>query len=110
MLAAHAFQVLDQAEVGHLDVVVDEEQVLRLDVEVLQLVLGVHQVEHLGGLVHVAEQFVARDARHAAGRGIAEAVPEVAVGQLHDDQQPAFDDVVAFEGEQVGVADCPEVA
>ena len=39
------------------------------------------------------------------GPDLAEAVPEVAVGQLHDDQELAVDDVVAFEGEDVGVAD-----
>ena len=58
----HPFEVLDQAEVGDLDVLVDEEEVLRLDVEVLQLVLIVHQVQRFGGLLHVAEQLVARDA------------------------------------------------
>ena len=36
---------------------------------------------------------------------LAEAVPEVAVGQLHDDHEPAVDDVVAVEGEEVRVAD-----
>ena len=53
---------VDQAEVGHLDVVADQEEVVRLDVEVLQAVLEVHPVEGLGGLEQVAEQFVAGDA------------------------------------------------
>ena len=34
-----------------------------------------------------------------------EAVPQVAVGQLHDDDELAVDDVVAFERQDVGVAD-----
>jgi hypothetical protein len=101
----HALQVLDQAEVGHLDVGVDEEEVLRLDVQVLQLVLLVHQVEGLGGLLHVAEELVAGDAGHAAGAALLVAVPEVVVGQLHDDDEQAVDDVVAFQREDVGVAD-----
>ena len=99
------FQVLDQAEVGDLDVVVDQEQVLRLDVEVLQLVLRVHQVQGLGRLLHVAEQLLARDAGQALGPALAEAVPEVAVGQLHDDDQLAVDDVEAFQRQDVGMAD-----
>ena len=101
----HPFEVLDQAEVGDLDVLVDQEEVLRLDVEVLQLVLIVHQVQRLGRLVHVAEQFVARDAGQALGAALLEAVPEVAVGQLHDDDELAVDDVVAFQRQDVGMAD-----
>ena len=100
-----AFQVLDQPEVRDLDVVVDQEQVLRLDVEVLQLILRVHQVEGLGRLLQVAEQLVAGDAGQPLGAALLEAVPEVAVGQLHDDDELAVDDVVAFEREDVGVAD-----
>src|SRR5262249_15198264 len=101
----HALEVLDQAEVGDLDVRVDQEEVLRLDVEVLELVLRVHQVERLGGLGHVAEQFLARDADLALGAALLEAVPEVLVGQLHDDHELAVDDVEAFQGQDVGVAD-----
>ena len=63
--AARPLQVLDQAEVGDLDVVADEEQVVRLDVEVLEVVLLVHVVERLGGVAQVAEQLVARDADQA---------------------------------------------
>ncbi len=36
---------------------------------------------------------------------LAEPVPQVAVGQLHHDHQPAVDDVVAVQREQVRVAD-----
>src|SRR5258708_1516376 len=51
-------QTVDQAEVGDLDVVGDQEQVGRLDVQVLQSVPQVHVVEHVGRLAQVAEQFV----------------------------------------------------
>ena len=60
-----AFQVLDQAEIGDLDAVADEEQIARLDVEVLQLVLFVHVVERFGGVAQVAQQIVARNADQA---------------------------------------------
>src|SRR5262249_25010609 len=47
---ARALQVLDQPEVGDLDVVAHQEEVLRLDVEVLEVVVAVHQVQRLGRL------------------------------------------------------------
>ena len=93
------------AEVGHLHVVVEQEQVLRFDVEVLQLVLVVHEVEDFGRLAHVLEQFFARDAGQAGFAVFAEALPKVAIGEFHDDDEPAFDDVVAVEGQQVRVPD-----
>ena len=55
------------------------------------LIVGVHQVEGFGGLLHVAEQFLARDAGQSLGAALAEAVPQVAVGQLHDDDELAVD-------------------
>ena len=94
---ADAFEQFGETEVADLDVVEDQEQVLRLDVEMLNLVLVVHQVQCFGRFVHVAEQFVARDARLALAAALAEAVPEVAVGQLHHDDELAIDDVESFE-------------
>jgi len=96
-------QVLHLAEVGHFHVVVQQEQVLRLDVQVLELELVVHQVEHFGAFEHVLHQLVARDAGQPAVAALAEPVPQVAVGQFHHDHQPPVDDVVAVEGEQVRV-------
>src|SRR5207249_3648136 len=100
-----AVEVAHQAEVGDLDVVVNQEQVLRLDVEMLKLVLIIHQVQHFGGFVDVAQQVVARDAGLPQLAELGEAVPQVAVGELGDDDQPAFDDVVALQRQQVRVAD-----
>ena len=85
--------------------VVDEKEVLRLDVEVLQVVLGVHQVQHFGGLLHVLQEHVAVDAGLAFFAAGAEAVPEAAVGQFGDDVEPAADQVVAVDRQQVRVAD-----
>jgi hypothetical protein len=101
----HALEVLDQAEVANLDVVEQQEDVVRLDVEVLQVELLVHQVERLGGLPHVTEQLVARDAGEALGAALREAVEEGAVGQLADDDQPAVDDLEAVQRQDVRVAD-----
>src|SRR5207248_3741131 len=101
----HALQQLDQAEVGDLDVVVDQEQVLRLDVQVLQLVLRAHHVERFGGVEHVAEQLFAGDAGQALGAALAEAVPQGAVGQLGDDHQLTVYDLEQLDGKDEGVAD-----
>ena len=38
------------------------------------------------------------------GLAFLEAVPEIAVGQLHDDEQLAFDDIVPFQREDVRMA------
>ena len=100
-----AGQAVDQAEVGHLDVVADQEQVVRLDVEVLQAVLEVDDVQGLGRLAEEAEQLLARDAGLALPLIVEQDRLEVAVGQLHDEDQHAVEDLDAFEGEEEGVAD-----
>src|SRR5260370_28061362 len=41
-------QILDHSPVGHFDLVVNEENVLRLNVEMLKLVLTIHQVQGFG--------------------------------------------------------------
>src|SRR5207302_1201529 len=87
-----------------LRVVMYQEEVLRLDIEMLELVLRVHQVEGLGSLLHVAQQLVAGNAGQAKGTTLAEPVPEIAVGQLHDDEELPVDDVEAFERKDVGMA------
>ena len=66
--AAHLGQAVDQAEVADLDVPADEEEVARLDVEVLQAVLLVEHVEDLGRLREVAQQL---GPRHAGQAGVA---------------------------------------
>ena len=92
----HAFEVFDLAEVADFDVVVLEEDILRLDVQVHEAVLDVHEVEHFRRLGHVREQFFARDAELPFQTILAETLPEVAIGEFHHDQEPTFDDVVAI--------------
>ena len=58
-------QVLHLAEVGNFDVVVKQKQILWLDVQMLELKPVVHQVEDLGGLGHVLQQFIPGDTREA---------------------------------------------
>ena len=98
-------QVLGQPEVGHLDVLVYQEDVLRLDVQMLELVLGAHQVEGLGRLLHVPEQFLAGDPRQPAGLALGEPVVQVLVGQLHHDDKLAVHDVEPLDRQHERVAD-----
>src|SRR5262249_43010956 len=90
-------------EVGDLDAVADEEEVARLDVQVLQPVL-VHEVQRLGRVADVAQQVVAWDADQAGLEVLLVAVMEVAVGKLHDDDQLALDDLYLLGGQDEGVA------
>ncbi len=83
----------------------DEEEVARLDVEVLQAVLLIEQVEDLGRLLEVAQQFGPRHAGPAGGLALHEQVVQAAVGQLHHDDQLAADPLDAVHAEQKRVAE-----
>ncbi len=82
----------------------DEEDVARLDVQVLQSVLLVEQVEDLGRLLEVAQQLGPRHARQTGVAALAEEIVQAAVGQLHDDDQLAVDPLDAVHAQQEGVA------
>ncbi len=101
----HSCQVLYEPKIGNFDVVVHQEKVLRFDVEVLQLVLDIHHVESFGALFHVAQQFIARNSRQAGSSAIFEPVEEIAIGQLHNDDEPAFQNIVTLEGENERMTD-----
>ena len=98
-----ALQVLDQAEIADLDAVADEEQVARLDVEVLEAVLVVHVVEAFGRVPDVAQQRVARDADQAGRQAVLEGIVQTAIRPLHDDDEFAGDflDAVHRQNERV---------
>ena len=106
----HALQIFDQAEVRDFDVLEHQEEVLRLDVQMLELISAVHQVERFGGFLHVDEQFIARDARQPLRAAFLEAVPQIALGQLHDNDELAVDDVKAFERKDIGMTDFLDAA
>ncbi len=101
----HSLQVLDQSEVGHLDVIVNQENVLRFDVEMLKLILIVHQVKGFRALLHDVQKLAARNPQKPLRPAFLESIPEIAIGQLHHNQQLAVDNVVAFERENIGMTD-----
>ncbi len=102
--ADQAGQILDQPEVRDLDVLVQQAQVLRFDVHVLQVMVLVHQVEDLGCLLHVAEQLLARDALQGLLAALAKAAQQVLVCQFGDDDQLAGNQVHPLQGEEKGMA------
>ena len=73
----------------------------------LQLVLAVHQVNDLGRLAQIAQQFVAGYAGQALGAMMTPEIAEGLVGQLHDNQQLAIDHLEQFRPQQKGVSHPP---
>ena len=93
-------ELLHQPEVGHLDVIAEDQQVFRLDVQVQQAVPLREEVERFGRVGHVLQQLVARDAGEPFGAALAEPLVEAHVGQLGQNRQPAVDDLEPFERQQ----------
>src|SRR5579872_1833064 len=69
--------------------------------------MAVHQVQGFGGFFQVANQFIAWNAGKTLTAALAESVPQVSIGQLHDDDELAIDCIETFKGENIGVADLP---
>jgi hypothetical protein len=93
----HAFEILDQPEIRHLDVIKNKEQVLRLDIQVLQLVLGVHQIQGFRRFQQIADELVARDSGQTLLPAFAKTVPDRAIGQLHHYDELIVNDIEAFQ-------------
>jgi hypothetical protein len=80
-------QLLHEAEVRDLHPLRHHEQVARLHVQVLQVVLLDQVVETDGGVVEEPDEHVARDARAPGRLVLFEHLVQVAVGQLHHDDE-----------------------
>src|SRR5262249_55484800 len=81
------------------------EQVARLDIQMLQAIVDVHQVEDFGGLAEKAKQLAPRNAGALLRLMLLEAFFEIAVRQLRHDDQLTFHDLHAIDGKQEGMAD-----
>src|SRR5512135_84963 len=103
-----------QAEVGHLDAVADQQQVLRLDVPVLNP-LRLSTLGGMAGLVQVVdplrrvqemlEDLGGRDPPESLTDGLPETVQEGPFGQLHRDDEGVVALPGAEGGQQVGMAE-----
>src|SRR6266540_2498240 len=69
------FQQFRETEVTDFDVVKNEQQVLRFHVQMLNLVIIVHQIQGFSSLFHVAEELVARDAGKALASTLTITIP-----------------------------------
>ena len=45
--SAKPLKIFGEAKIGDFDVIVDQKKILRLDIEVLNLILKIHQIERL---------------------------------------------------------------
>ena len=99
-----AFELLDEAEVRDLHEIGHDEQVSRLHIEVLEVVLLDEVIEADSRVVQEAEEHVARNAGAAELLILGEGVVEVLVGQLHHDDEFAPDILDALDGEDEGMA------
>ncbi len=82
-------ETIDQPKIRHLDVAAHQKQVLRLDIEMLQFMLEIHEVESFGGLGQISQQVRVRQARQTAPLAIHQQIGHAAVGQFHHDHQNA---------------------
>ncbi len=84
---AGVLDVFDQAEIGNLHPAAEDQEVFRLDVEVLEREGLPHVIERIGRVAQVDEQFLARNPRGPCRRALFEAVHQARVGQFGDDDQ-----------------------
>ena len=78
--------VFDESEVGHLDSSADQQQVLRLHVQVLQRVLRIHVVQGVGSIAEMIEQLSAGNAGLAFLHALFKSLLQAFVRELGDDQ------------------------
>ena len=102
--AVDVLQVFDQSEVAHLDPPAHQQQVLRLDVQVLERMLLVDVVQGIGRIVQIGQQFFARDARQARLAVLVEQLLHARGGQLGHDDQVAVDQLDPLQREDERVA------
>ena len=85
--------VLDQPEIRHLCPAAHNQQVLRLDVQVLQRVVFAHIVERVCRVAEIQQQFFARDTGQARFDTLPVTILEAEIGQLGDDHQLAVNNL-----------------
>ena len=85
--------------------IADQEEIARLDVQMLQAVLAIHQVQDFGRLDEVAEQILAGDAgKPLVLIAIVSTSARLLIGQLRDDHELAADAFDAIHRQQKRMA------
>ena len=75
MAGLENLQIHDLAEVAHLDLAVNQQEISRFQVPVRRLLLSIHEVDHLGRFSHVATQLGDRDSWQSLGAALKKAIP-----------------------------------
>ncbi len=99
------FEILEQSEIGNLDMVAHHQQVFGLNVQVLQPVPIVDEVERVGRVADISEKFIAGNAGESGLAAGVEAGLEAALSQFRHDDQAAVDDFDPFNRKQKRMAD-----
>src|SRR5207302_8691265 len=98
-----AAQLFHQAKVGNLDAPRDQQQVLRLDVQVLKPIVLVHVIEGFGGIAHIRQQFIAGNSGQLRTSALLKPFHQAALRELGNDKKLIVDDLDAFQRQQEGV-------
>src|SRR5438874_12634334 len=75
MAGLENLQIHDLAEVAHLDLTVDQQEISRFQVPVRRLLLSIHEVDNLGRFSHIAAQLRDRDSRQSLRAALKKAIP-----------------------------------
>src|SRR5207249_3669160 len=94
---------LHQAKIGQFDSAADQQQVLRLDIQVLKSVLLAHVIESVRRVQHVRQELAARNAGQPGAPALREVVHEAGVRQFHDDDELIVNNLKTFEGKDEGM-------
>jgi hypothetical protein len=97
-------QAVYQPEVADFDMIANQEEIARLDVKMLQVVIEIHQVERFGDFAHVSEESLARDPQVPVGPLFLQQVMQIPIRQFHYDYQLALHPFDALHREQEGMA------
>ena len=76
---------------------------MRLDIQMEQAMAEVHHVEDFGRLPQPGQQGAARDAGLSDRLVVAQLIVQALVGQLHDHDENAIDDLDTVHGEKIRV-------
>ena len=94
---------LHQPEIGHFHAAADNQQILRLDVQVLERIAFAHVVQGVGRIAEIDQQFFSWDAGVRGRAAGGETIFQARVGQLGDNHKLAVHDLDPLQGKQEGV-------
>lgn len=98
-------EFFEQPEICDLRATSDDQEISRLDVQMLQLVALMEVVERVGDVLHVFQQSVTWDTTGSPFTMLVVDIFQRSIGQLGDDDQLVFNPFESFERQQKRVLD-----